>query len=162
MLSQYKAVYEKKEQYGLFQQDDLNWQAQWYYGHSINTDKYERGGWYRTEKEALEAAKQGKEIFDLFEKPFNRERKTMQVIYRIDIEGSAQLQNDVEGASELVKTGAADFGYATAEFSVEIDGNQVEILVLTPDTMLSDQRNEIETLVRKYYSVLLKTKLVYL
>lgn len=60
----YKAVYEKKDTYGFFEQDDLNWQAQWYSATSLNEDKYERGGWYRTEKEALEAAERGKRNSD--------------------------------------------------------------------------------------------------
>jgi hypothetical protein len=60
--AEYKAVYEIREQYGLFEQDNLNWQAQWFDERSLNPDKYERGGWYATEAEALEAAKRGKEI----------------------------------------------------------------------------------------------------
>jgi hypothetical protein len=57
---EFKAVYEEREQVGFFEQDELNWQAQWYDEKSLNADKYERGGWYPTEAEAIEAAKRGK------------------------------------------------------------------------------------------------------
>jgi hypothetical protein len=64
MQPEFRGVYEKKEQVGFFEQDNLNWQAQWYYEDSLNEDKYERGSWYATEEEAIEAAKRGKAISD--------------------------------------------------------------------------------------------------
>jgi hypothetical protein len=61
---EFRAVYEDKEP-GLFE-DDLRWQAQWYDEKSLNPDKYERGGFYATEAEAIEGAKRGKEQADFF------------------------------------------------------------------------------------------------
>jgi hypothetical protein len=58
--AEFKAVYEDSESYGLFKQEELRWQAQWYDASSPNDDKYERGGWYATEAEAIEGAKRGK------------------------------------------------------------------------------------------------------
>jgi hypothetical protein len=58
MPPEFRAFYSDKEP-GLFE-DDLPWQAQWHDERSLNEDKYERGGWYRTEAEAIEAAKRGK------------------------------------------------------------------------------------------------------
>jgi hypothetical protein len=57
---EFRAVYEDSERYGWVEQEELKWQAQWYSETSTNEDKYERGGWYATEAEALEAAKRGK------------------------------------------------------------------------------------------------------
>lgn len=60
----FKAVYEDSKTYGWVEQQELKWQAQWYYEKSLNEDKFERGGWYLTEEEAIEAAKRGKAISD--------------------------------------------------------------------------------------------------
>jgi hypothetical protein len=57
---EFRAVYEDSERYGWVEQEELKWQAQWYSETSTNEDKYERGGFYATEAEALEAAKRGK------------------------------------------------------------------------------------------------------
>lgn len=58
MPLEFRAIFSDKEP-GVFE-DDLPWQAQWYDEKSRNEDKYERGGWYATEAEALEAAERGK------------------------------------------------------------------------------------------------------
>ena len=65
-----RAIYEEKE-CGFFEQDNLNWQAQWYDEESLNADKWERGGWYATEEEALEGAKQGKLMSEFFRRLFS-------------------------------------------------------------------------------------------
>lgn len=62
----YRAVYSDKDP-NLFE-DDLPYQAQWYWEHSTNEDKYERGGWYATESEAIEGAKRGREVSILIHK----------------------------------------------------------------------------------------------
>lgn len=54
-----RAVYEDSATYGWVEQPELKWQAQWHYEHSRNADGYERGGFYATEAEALEAAARG-------------------------------------------------------------------------------------------------------
>lgn len=59
-MEKYRAVYLTQEDYGLFEQDELKYQAQWYDENSLNEDKYERGGFYATEAEAIEAAIMGK------------------------------------------------------------------------------------------------------
>lgn len=59
----YRAVFSDKEP-GFFE-DDLPWQAQWYSETSLNEDKYERGGWYKTEEQAIQAAKQGRHNSDV-------------------------------------------------------------------------------------------------
>ena len=59
-MEQYKGVYLPQEDYGLFEQDELKYQAQWYDENSLNEDKYERGGFYATEAEAIEGAIMGK------------------------------------------------------------------------------------------------------
>lgn len=63
-----RAVYEDSEP-GFFE-DDLRWQAQWHYEHSRNADGYERGGFYATEAEALEAAARGLEAMRAMHKLF--------------------------------------------------------------------------------------------
>ena len=57
-MQEFRAVYSDKAP-GLFE-DDLRWQAQWHDADSLNPDKYERGGWYATDQEALAGAKRGK------------------------------------------------------------------------------------------------------
>lgn len=63
---EFRAVYSDAPP-GLFE-DDLHWQAWWYDENSQNEDKYERGGWYATEAEAIDAAKRGKVINDLLKR----------------------------------------------------------------------------------------------
>jgi hypothetical protein len=59
VMPEIRAVYEDSEFYGWVEQPELKWQAQWYYENSANEDKYERGGFYASEAEALEGAKRG-------------------------------------------------------------------------------------------------------
>lgn len=59
-LEKYRGVYLPQEEYGLFEQEELKYQAQWYDENSLNEDKYERGGFYATEAEAIEGAIMGK------------------------------------------------------------------------------------------------------
>jgi hypothetical protein len=70
---EFRAVYEDSERYGWVEQEELKWQAQWYDEKSLNVDKYERGGWYRTEAEAIEAAKRGKETGDMMRRLFEQD-----------------------------------------------------------------------------------------
>jgi hypothetical protein len=60
----YRAVYVDSKKYGWVEQEELKWQAQWNSETSTNPDKYERGGYYATEEEAIEAAKRGKQMGD--------------------------------------------------------------------------------------------------
>jgi hypothetical protein len=55
---EFRGVYEDSAP-GFFE-DDLRWQAQWQWDNSRNADGYERGGYYASEAEAIEAAKRGK------------------------------------------------------------------------------------------------------
>jgi hypothetical protein len=66
----YRAIYQEKVSYGLFEQDNLKWQAQWHDENSLNPDKYERGGWYETEEQAIDAAKEGKRMSEFFRSIF--------------------------------------------------------------------------------------------
>ena len=59
-MEKYRAVYLPQDEYGLFEQDELTYQAQWYDENSLNDDKYERGSFYATEAEAIEGAIMGK------------------------------------------------------------------------------------------------------
>ena len=62
----FKGVYLPEGKYNLFERDGWNWQAQWYDPDSLNDDKYEKGGYYATEAEAIKAARRGKAYQDFF------------------------------------------------------------------------------------------------
>lgn len=64
----YRAFYEDSERYGWVEQEEMKWQAQWFWEHSRNADKYERGGWYASEAEAIRAAKRGRDATLLMHK----------------------------------------------------------------------------------------------
>lgn len=64
----YRAFYEDSERYGWVEQEEMKWQAQWFWEHSANEDKFERGGWYASEKEAIEGAKRGRDAMLLMHK----------------------------------------------------------------------------------------------
>jgi hypothetical protein len=86
----------------------------------------------------------------------------MKVIYRIDADGKAQLQNDETDTSTAIKRAVTRLGYVVTEFPMEIAGEAVEVLALTPDTMLRSQRLEIEQLIRGYYPRLKQIKRIIL
>lgn len=50
--------------------DVFMWQAQWYDADSQNDDHYERGGFYETPREAIDGAKRGKQVQDMFKNLF--------------------------------------------------------------------------------------------
>lgn len=52
--------------------DNSMWQAQWYDVDSLNDDCYERGGFYRNTKDALEGARRGKLTQDRFKSLFDK------------------------------------------------------------------------------------------
>ena len=86
----------------------------------------------------------------------------MKIIYRIDLEGKVQLQNDETGTSSVIRKAAKRLGYVITEFTMDIDGEDVEVVALTPDTIMGSQRLEIERLIRGKHKMLKQIKRIKL
>ena len=86
----------------------------------------------------------------------------MKIIYRLDIEGKEQLQNDETGTSEVIDKASKRLGYVLTEFSMEIEGETVEVTALTPDTIMGTQRVQIERLIQSKYKMLKQIKRIIL
>jgi hypothetical protein len=86
----------------------------------------------------------------------------MKVLYRVNLDGKVQLQNDETGTSLVIKKAVKRLGYVVTEFLMEIEGELIEVVALTPDTMLASQRLEIERLIRKKYRMLKQIKRITL
>jgi hypothetical protein len=87
---------------------------------------------------------------------------SMKIIYRIDLEGKVQLQNDETGTSSVIRKAAKRLGYVITEFTMDIEGEDVEVVALTPDTIMGSQRLEIERLIRSKHKMLKQIKRIKL
>lgn len=86
----------------------------------------------------------------------------MRILYRIDADGNGQIQNDEHNTGAIIKHASKRLGYVVTEFQMEIMGDFVEVMALTPDTMIAVQRLEIERLIRKKYPTLKQIKRIKL
>lgn len=86
----------------------------------------------------------------------------MKVIYRVDIDGNAQLQNDETGTAETIRRAAKRLGYVITEFLLDITGEGVEVFALSPDTLMAAERRKIERLIRQKYAMLKQIKRIKL
>jgi hypothetical protein len=86
----------------------------------------------------------------------------MKVIYRLDIDDNAQLQNDETGTVETIWRAAKRLGYVVTELPLVIEDEDVEVFAMTPDTPTGAERFEIEQLVRQKYQMLKQIKRIKL
>ena len=61
----------------------------------------------------------------------------MKIIYRIDLEGKVQLQNDETGTGSVIRKAAKRLGYVITEFSLEMEDETIEVMAMTPDTIMA-------------------------
>lgn len=59
-----------EEPAGWIEQEEFCWQAQHYDAKSLNEEPWERGSYYETPEQAIEAAKEGKRMSDMFSSLF--------------------------------------------------------------------------------------------
>ena len=86
----------------------------------------------------------------------------MKIIYRIDIDGKAQLQNDETGTVETIERAAKRLGYVVIEIPLVIDDEDVEVFAMSPDTLTGTEKLQIERLVRQKYAMLKQIKRIKL
>jgi hypothetical protein len=86
----------------------------------------------------------------------------MKIIYRIDIDGNAQLQNDETGTVEAIEHAAKRLGYVVIEIPLVIDDEDVEVFAMSPDTLTGAEKLQIERLVRQKYPMLKQIKRIKL
>jgi hypothetical protein len=86
----------------------------------------------------------------------------MKIIYRIELDGKVQLQNDETGTSSVIRKASKRLGYVVTEFTMDIEGEDVEVVALTPDTIMGSQRLEIERLIRSKHTMLKQIKRIKL
>jgi hypothetical protein len=86
----------------------------------------------------------------------------MKILYRIDIDGKAQLQNDETDTTTVIKHASKRLGYVVTEFSLEIEGEDVEVVAMSPDTLMALERAELERLIYAKYRTLKQIKRIKL
>ena len=86
----------------------------------------------------------------------------MKIIYRVDMDGNAQLQNDETGTAESIRRAAKRLGYVITEFLLDITGEAVEVFALSPDTLMAAERHKIEWLIHRKYQMLKQIKRIKL
>jgi hypothetical protein len=89
--------------------------------------------------------------------------KKTQIIYNDDLQGGGrQLMLDDDDTAKLLRRIAAREGRVVTEFPMEIDGEPIDVVSLTPDTLLADERRAIEALIERSYEMLLELKRIVL
>jgi hypothetical protein len=89
--------------------------------------------------------------------------KKIQIIYSDDLEGGGrQLMLDDDDTSKLLKRIATREGRVVTEFSMEIDGESINVVSFTPDTLMAAERQAIEALIERSYEPLLELKRIVL
>ena len=89
--------------------------------------------------------------------------KKIQIIYSDDLEGGGrQLMLDDDNTAKLLKKIAVREGRVVTEFPMEIDGESIDIISFTPDTLMVDERQAIEALIERSYESLLELKRIVL
>lgn len=82
----------------------------------------------------------------------------MKLIYRVDINGKSQLQKDETGMGLAMKRAAKRLGYVVTELLIEVEGELIEIMALTPDTMLAAERLRMQKTIEIHYPRLMQIK----